>query len=152
ALIGHHRFGKLGGESLVSAITETPASGPAGPVTTPPRSLSPMSIAMPASSAREDTTAVATSAAVAIAAAHRSKACMGRFVINDDLLLGPGAQVDQVGRLLDQHLHAALLPQAALDSPSTASKLARSSGNARNTIAHAIALCLKADEARMKLE
>src|SRR5262249_58228537 len=94
ALIGHHRFGKLGGESLVSAITETPASGPAGPVTTPPRSLSPMSIAMPASSAREDTTAVATSAAVAIAAAHKSKACMGRFVINDDLLLGPGAQVD----------------------------------------------------------
>jgi hypothetical protein len=50
---------------------------------------------------------------------------MGRFVINDDLLLGPGAQVDQVGRLLDQHLHAALLPQAALGSPSTASKLAR---------------------------
>jgi hypothetical protein len=42
-----------------------------------------MSIAGLTSSAREETTAAATSTAVAIAAAHRSRACMERFVIND---------------------------------------------------------------------
>ena len=50
---------------------------------------------------------------------------MERFVINDGPLLRSDARVDQVGRLLDQHLQAALLPQAALDFPPTASKLAR---------------------------
>jgi hypothetical protein len=39
---------------------------------------------------------------------------MQRFVINDDLLLRPDAQVDHGGRLLNQHLHAVLLPQVRL--------------------------------------
>src|SRR5262245_25666355 len=34
-------FAYLVGRSVVSAITQTPASGPPGPVTTPPRSLPP---------------------------------------------------------------------------------------------------------------
>src|SRR6516162_9519660 len=34
-------FANLVGRSVVSAITQTPASGPFGPLTTPPRSLSP---------------------------------------------------------------------------------------------------------------
>jgi hypothetical protein len=38
-------------------------------------------------------------------------------------LLRLDARVDQVDRLLDQHLHAALLPEAALYFPPTASKL-----------------------------
>jgi hypothetical protein len=76
----------------VSAITQTPTSGPAGPVTTPPISLSPMSIAGPASSEREDAATATTSAAV-IAVAHRSTACVKRLVINDGTFLATGCSV-----------------------------------------------------------
>src|SRR6185369_6774327 len=75
------------GSSVVSAITQTPASGPAGPVTTPPMSSPSMRGApLPACWAPSVTTEPAQARAIAIATTTRYRPC---FLVMAPLLL-PG--------------------------------------------------------------
>src|SRR6267142_329827 len=64
------------GRSVVSAITQTPASGPLAPVTTPPRSPAPIV------TAALFPWACAPDGAIIAAAMHAADAAMARFFIS----------------------------------------------------------------------
>src|SRR5580765_2457978 len=92
----------LVGSSVVSAITQTPASGPAGPVTTPPMSSPSMRTApLPACWAPSVTTEPVQARAIATATTSRYRPC---FLVMAPLLLpGQDRGLVLLDPLLDRH-------------------------------------------------
>src|SRR5207249_11791158 len=79
----------LVGRSVVSAITHTPASGPLGPRTTPPRSASPMTIPE-VCCARRAPMELPIPHAIAIAATPAKKALLILILRSLEALVGVG--------------------------------------------------------------
>src|SRR5262245_22972072 len=119
------------GRSFVSAITQTPASGPRALVTTPPRSLSP--VLMPAGAcALTGVGGAPSSAAIAIAATPKNRPVLMVMTGSSRLIFGNACRLS-AGRLANIHAQTPALRNDTTDAPAHAGHEPRAPRLSRET-------------------